>query len=124
VGFEVNSSGMWVQVIEPAGWIGPARLVTREQLFLRGDAAIARLQMVDAGVAVGTGDRLYGGQADPADASHFTIPFEMMGMAGAYDCRLGDDDRVRLDVADAKEFLARVMAALDEARAQRDREGR
>ena len=34
------------------------------------------------------------GQADPADPSHFTIPFQIRGKSGIFDGRLTDDDTI------------------------------
>jgi hypothetical protein len=40
--------------------------------------------------------RVYAGQIDPADSSHFSIHYEMWGQGDILDGRLGDDDRVTL----------------------------
>ena len=50
--------------------------------------------------AVGPGGhalRIFAGQPDPADASRFTIHFEMDGKAGVLVGRLTDDDTVLIE---------------------------
>jgi hypothetical protein len=42
--------------------------------------------------------RVFAGQADPNDASHFTIRFELAGQAGLIDGRLNNNDRIILTV--------------------------
>ena len=70
------------------------------------------------------GTRFFAGQADPADPSHFTIPFENSGSRGTIEGWLeGDGDRVRLAVtskaiappgaADGDGGLTRVTGSLD-----------
>lgn len=46
------------------------------------------------------GLRLYAGQPDPADASHFTIRYESKGSGGTIDGWLRDGDSVKLQVRD------------------------
>lgn len=40
--------------------------------------------------------RVYAGQADPADASHFTIDYEQWGQRDTFDCWLQPDDTVKI----------------------------
>ncbi|HZL34192.1 MAG TPA: cytochrome P460 family protein [Tepidisphaeraceae bacterium] len=42
--------------------------------------------------------RVFGGQPDPADASHFTIAYTVNDLPGVIDGRLGDNDTVKLSV--------------------------
>jgi hypothetical protein len=44
--------------------------------------------------------RLFFGQVDPADASHFTIDFEFAGHTGTIDAYLRDDNRVDFQFRD------------------------
>jgi hypothetical protein len=44
--------------------------------------------------------RLYGGQVDRADSSHFTIKYEIDGFTGVIDGRVGADDTVALQILD------------------------
>jgi hypothetical protein len=44
----------------------------------------------------GSGTRFFDGQADPADPSHFTIPFEAGGSRGTVEGWLEEGDRLRL----------------------------
>jgi len=46
--------------------------------------------------------RIFSGQPDPADPSHFTIAYERDGAAGVIDGWLRDDDRIRLIPRDGK----------------------
>ena len=40
--------------------------------------------------------RIFAGQPDPADASHFTIRYQLWGQEDIIDGKLQDDDRVTL----------------------------
>jgi hypothetical protein len=40
--------------------------------------------------------RIYAGQVDPADASHFTIRYEMWGQTDVLDGRLDNNDGITL----------------------------
>ena len=43
--------------------------------------------------------RIYAGQPDPADASHFTVGYDVNGAAGSIDCWLDPDDGVAFTVS-------------------------
>ena len=49
-----------------------------------------------ARIPYGTAFRLFGGQADPRDPSHFTLDYESDGVRGVIDGRLLDGDAVKL----------------------------
>lgn len=77
-------------VIVPAGLTGEAGLVGINGQFINSPG----FDYDDAE----KGLRFYAGQPDPADASHFTIKFEMGGRTGVIDGWLGDDNGVRMEL--------------------------
>jgi hypothetical protein len=56
------------------------------------------------------------GVPDPINRSRFTGPFTLGGVAGTWEYRLGDDDRVTMRLVDAKGFQDRVRAKENAAR--------
>jgi hypothetical protein len=53
-------------------------------------------------------DRVWAGVCDPADPSRFTVAFLRCGVAGTFEYRLGDDDRLTMRLLDADSFVARA----------------
>jgi hypothetical protein len=107
---------MCAQVIEPAGWRRPARLIMFKPVYAHGAGVERLMQLVDAGFSIGSGSQYYNGRADPSNPSRFTIPFRCLGVAGELDCRLTDDDYVHITLGE--EVVDRVDAALKAGRTQ------
>jgi hypothetical protein len=62
--------------------------------------------------------RVFAGQPDPNDASHFTIQFEADGKPGTIEGWLNDDDSVTLKVHGAPAPVVEEMDAIDSVREQ------
>jgi hypothetical protein len=80
--------GMGAHVYTPASWrLGSAMLLTSEEggLSLRYMPLENRL-------------RIFAGQIDPSDSSHFTVPYELNGKPGVIEGRLRDDESVTMSV--------------------------
>jgi hypothetical protein len=54
--------------------------------------------------------RIFAGQADPADESHFTLTYEVDGHRGLIDGWLDPYDKVRMQVRDGPAVGAPVVA--------------
>ena len=54
--------------------------------------------------------RINAGVPDPGDRSRFTIAFELNGVPGTFEYRLGDDDRVTMCLLDPDGFKVRAAA--------------
>lgn len=97
---------MEVLVIEPAGAFGGPPTVLAHQRYWR---MFGTLSSYTEGLPPSI--RVGAGLPDPADASRFTMPFVFYGIAGTYEGRLGDDDRVTIRLLDEPGFAARAKAA-------------
>jgi hypothetical protein len=95
-----------VYVVEPAtGWmIGEPRLLLREKAAWGDD--IKDFFLPTIGLA--GPDRVWAGVPDPSDRSRFTVPFLRCGVAGTFEYRLGDDDRLTMRLLDPDGFVARA----------------
>jgi hypothetical protein len=88
-----HSPGFHIKVFASSGGVGAARLRTASVRNLDLWLDQTRWRMVDNPPL-----RFFTGQADPADLTHFTIPYILEEQRGVIDGWLKDDDTVALEV--------------------------
>ncbi|MDB5319249.1 MAG: hypothetical protein JWN40_880 [Phycisphaerales bacterium] len=96
-----------VYVVEPAsGWMtGEPRLLLGERVAWGDDIKGFFVETV----RLDGPDRVWAGVPDRLDRSRFRVAFLRGGVAGTFEYRLGDDDRLTMRLLDADVFVARAQ---------------